>query len=472
MSRSLTSDDPSKRSLADDPTFLASLSDLDSGLVGEPSKPKVQAPISASSAAAATTTRAARVTQAPRHLSELFPSTPGEQPAFEALTIEPSVAGGRRLMPILDVAQTAAPPASREPPRRVERSGYEGFYGFSEPPFTLDADPRFLYHSGSYDHVAQQVLDAIRRRDGIALLTGDAGVGKTTLCRAVIDQLDRRTLTSFVADPLVTPEALLKTVLVDFGVISASDVAAGKLSKASRADLHTALRDFLYSLAPLQAFAVIIVDEAQRLSTELLEEVRVLADTGGDEQLLQLLLVGEPSLLGKLSRRELRPTFGRVTARASLGPMAADEIAGYIAHRLAVVTEGSRVAFDSEAAERLYALSGGVPRVVNLLCDRALAAGYKASAKTIGVRFVERAAEALDLMPPSPPPSVVVRMVLAGVFALLVLMGAVAGAFVFRSDVARMVEKWQARPNAPDPPRLEVPPGYRPAPPSDTRGGT
>jgi type II secretory pathway predicted ATPase ExeA len=497
MPEAVTSDDRSRRSLADDPEFLASLSKLDRDVPSDDPESQPQ-PNSKGST---------RQTQAPRRLSELFPSTtPAEAAAFDTLAMShPVTAGQRRLIPILDAVPDSRPmppgrsisesgpklestPALEPDPetdnleipdlplsaagparRRERRSGdrghvaYETFYGLSEPPFSLNADPRFLYHSQSYDRVAQQVLDAIRQRDGIAILTGEAGVGKTTLCRVVMDQLDRRTLTSFAADAFVAPEALIRNVLVDFGVASTADVRTGRLSKASRDDLKIALRDFLYSLAPIGAFAVIIIDEAHRLSQDQLLEVRSLIETGGDEQLLQILLVGEPPLLRTLSRSSLRTSFGRVSVRAALGPLPQDEISGYLAHRLKVAGAGPRLEFQPSAVARLFELSGGNPRTINTIADRALARGRVQSSKTIGANILETAAEELDLVP-EVPTSILRRIAAAAGFAILMLVGAAAGAFVFRSEVAALIRQWQAEPAFPLPPRPDLPAAYQPPP--------
>ena len=397
--------------------------------------------------------------------------------------------GTRRLIPILDSVAEAPATEDRSKPvhRPVEKSlpieenrpkkafrverrssdrrhaPYEEFYGLREPPFSIDADPRFIYHGQSYDRVAQQVLDAIRQRDGIAILTGEAGVGKTTLCRVVVEQLDHRTLTSFVADPLVTPEMLIRKALVDFGVASTADIRTGRLSNASRADLKSALQDFLFSLAPIGAFAVIIVDEAHSLSEDQLAEVRALAETGGEEQLLQILLVGEPSLLKTLLRSSLRQAFGRVSARAVLGPLPEDEISGYVAHRLQVAGAGPRLGFQPAAIRRLYELSGGNARLINVLADGALAQGLAQRAKTITGSLLEAAARELDLIPPSPS-STLRRIATVVMFLLLVLVGAAGGAYVFRTEVAALMRQWQAEPLAPAPPRPDLPSAYQPIP--------
>ena len=485
----MTSDDPSRRSLADDPTFIASLSDLDRGVTPDPDDPS-------SPRSPQTAERSSQEGRKPRHLNELFPSAPGETVTFPSVGVSQTPTGTRRVIPILDavaegepatedraeldsqpVEKTApveeAPPIEESPPKRFNRTErrssdrrhapYEEFYGLREPPFSIDADPRFVYHGQSYDRVAQQVLDAIRQRDGIAILTGEAGVGKTTLCRVVMEQLDHRTLSSLVTDPLVTPEMLIRKVLVDFGVASTADIRTGRLSKASLKDLTSALQDFLFSLAPIGAFAVIIVDEAHTLAQAQLAEIQTLAETGGEEQLLQILLVGEPSLLRTLSRSSLRQTFGRASARAVLGPLPEDEISGYVAHRLQVAGAGPRLEFQPAAIARLYELSGGNPRFINVLADGALARGFAERAKTITGRLLEAAAVELDLIPP-PPTSVLRRMATVVMFLLLVMIGAAAGTYVFRSQVNALIHQWQAEPVAPSPPRPDLPAAYQPNP--------
>lgn len=477
----MTSDDPSRRSLADDPDFLNSLSDLDDGVASD----------AASSSSSGTQPAGARPSnegRRPRHLNELFPSTPGETMTFPDIDVPEAPTGTRRLFPILDSVAKSEPDQTLPPEKlpadeftpiddahpkrsvRAERRAsdrshapYEQFYGLREPPFSIDADPRFIFHGQSYDRVAQQVLDAIRQRDGIAILTGDAGVGKTTLCRVVREQLDHRTLTSLVTDPLVTPEMLIRKALVDFGVASAADIRTGRLSRASRAELKSALQDFLFSLAPLGAFAVIIVDEAHTLSQEQLGEIQALAETGGEEQLLQILLVGEPPLLKTLSRSSLRQTFGRVSARAVLGPLPEDEISGYVAHRLKVAGAGPRLEFQPAAIARLYELSGGNPRVINVLADTALTRGHVQRAKTITGSLLQAAAEELDLIPPAPP-SMLRTMTTVVMFLLLVVLGAAAGAYVYRSEVAALIRQWQQEPAAPAPPRPDLPAAYQPNP--------
>ncbi|MBI4521122.1 MAG: AAA family ATPase, partial [Gemmatimonadetes bacterium] len=137
---------------------------------------------------------------------------------------------------------------------------YEPYYGLLEKPFSLSADPRFLYRSPSHAPAFDDLDAAIRRREGLIVLTGDIGTGKTTLCRAVLDQLGRKTFSTFVPDPFVTRNDLLKMILIDFGVMSIDDLRSGPMQRASRPDLSYPLYEFLDSLVPLQAFAVLVID--------------------------------------------------------------------------------------------------------------------------------------------------------------------------------------------------------------------
>ena len=246
------------------------------------------------------------------------------------------------------------------------------------------------------------MLSAIRRRDAVVVITGDPGTGKTMLCRAVMEELDRRTLTAFVADPLLPPDDLLKTVLVDFGVITREQLDAGHLASASRASLMAALRDFLASLTAIEAFAVMFIDEANLLSLDLLEQLRLITDLHEDARLLQIALVGEPPLISHLQRPELRAFSARIGARAAVGPLEREEILGYIRQRLLTAGVRPRVDFDDSALDALFAMSRGVPRTVNRLCDRALTLGAAASAGVIDAALIGRAAEECGVTAPPP----------------------------------------------------------------------
>jgi type II secretory pathway predicted ATPase ExeA/cell division septation protein DedD len=249
---------------------------------------------------------------------------------------------------------------------------YEPYFGLREKPFSLSADPRFFFRNPSHGATFDALLEGIRRREGILVLTGEVGTGKTTVCRAVLQALDRKTFAAFVPDPFLSREDLLKTLLVDFGVVSMDDVRGGRLRGASRTDLSYPLYEFLTSLQPLQAFAVVMIDEAQNLPTELLEEIRILSDLENRQNLLEVLLVGQPELQSRLATSVMRQLSQRVTTRCELPPFVRSDVRPYVAHRLTIAGDDGRLQFTDGAIDLVCAASSGIPRVINLVCDRAL----------------------------------------------------------------------------------------------------
>src|SRR5438034_5361633 len=152
---------------------------------------------------------------------------------------------------------------------------YEHYYGFAEKPFSLTPDPKYLYRSQSHAGAFDLLQYAIRRREGFVVVTGDIGTGKTTLCRALLEQIDRTTFTALVLNPFLSEEDLLKRILQDFGVISREDAKAGRLATVTKQELIDAIYDFLLALIPLKASAVLIIDEAQNLPLPVLEQIRI-----------------------------------------------------------------------------------------------------------------------------------------------------------------------------------------------------
>jgi type II secretory pathway predicted ATPase ExeA len=385
---------------------------------------------------------------APRTLLDLFP------PAVSRDATAPS----------LSLRETSAPPsiASMEPPRiAVPRrtyptaapapgATYETFYGLDEKPFAADPDLRFLYHSGAHDRVLQDLAMSVGRRDAVVVFTGEPGIGKTMLCRALVDQLDRRTLVSFPAGTATSADGLLKTLLVDFGVISPSDAASGRIASAAHADLSKAIHDFIASLAVLQASALLIVDDAHTLPGPVLKELCALSELAMAQRLLQIVLVGEPGLTRLLRTTDLRALDERVNLRIELGPLDEDEVPGYVAHRLAVAGRGERVDFGDAALRKVFTLTGGVPRVVNQICDRAMTLGYQVSASRIDGDLVEQAAQELELVPAAAASSWRDRALIAGLMILMMLAGAAGAGFVFREPLKRAWTQWHGGgPSAP-----------------------
>lgn len=292
--------------------------------------------------------------------------------------------GGRVLRPVQGAQDAQAPAAGLSPSLT-----YEPYYGLKEKPFSLSADPRFLFKSPAHAPAFEELLNGIRRREGLITLTGEIGTGKTTLIRSVLQNLDRRTFSAFVPDPFVSREDLLKMLLVDFGVVSIADLKRGSLNGASRPDLSYPLYEFLDSLVPLQAFAVLIIDEAQNLPLHLLEEIRILSDLEAREKLLQVVLVGQPELRSHLKLPEMRQVDQRVSVRCELMPLGREGVSGYVTYRLGVASDGgARVEFSDAAIEAIFQGSRGTPRLINLICDRALYRGHAARVGRIEPGFV------------------------------------------------------------------------------------
>jgi len=280
---------------------------------------------------------------------------------------------------------------------------YEPFYGLREKPFSLTSDARFFYQSRSHAPAFVDLLNAVKRREGLTVLTGDIGTGKTTLCRAVLANLDHKTFSAFVPDPFASREDLLKMLLTDFGIASGADVTSGRLRDASRTELTYLLRDFLGTLAPLEAFAVVFVDEAQNLSLPLLEELRILSDADGQ---MQVVLVGQLELGEKLRLPAMRQLDQRVSARCQLQPLDVAGVAGYISHRLhRAGGSADRISFSGDAVELIYEMSAGVPRLINRLCDRALHAAYGRKIASIDRQIVDAANPNTRVMAAIPAPT-------------------------------------------------------------------
>jgi type II secretory pathway predicted ATPase ExeA len=322
--------------------------------------------------------------------------------------------------------------------RSAEPLTYEPFYGLSEKAFSLSPDPRFVFHSMSYDRVLQELIDALGRGDPVIVLTGELGAGKTMLCRSLVEQLGRRTMTSFITDRRTSFEALLKTILADFGAVSREETARGPLAAATRRELAAAIGDFAASLAPLESSAVIIVDDAQNVPADILEPLSALADVAAADRRVQIILIGDPSLPSALHRSELHAVEKRIAARYRLDPLSAGEVSGYVAHRLAVAGTRGRVEFDNAAAAQLFAATRGVPRLVNLVCDAALTLGCETSASVIEGRLIATAVADLELVPAGShrTPGTAAKVL---AFLAFMLAGAGVAAWVFRAQLAHLV---------------------------------
>ena len=207
-------------------------------------------------------------------------------------------------------------------------------------------------------------------------------------------------------NPFLSEEDLLKRILLDFGVISREELKARNLTAVSKQELIDAINDFLLGLIPLKASAVLIIDEAQNLPLQVLEQIRILSNLETDkEKLLQIILVGQLELQTLLRSPELRQLDQRVSIRYELKPLDAETVAAYVAHRLTIAGGSASVAFTAKALAEVHRLSGGIPRLINLICDRALLGGFSLQTNRITDEIVRQAAASLDLRQPGSVPA-------------------------------------------------------------------
>jgi len=283
--------------------------------------------------------------------------------------------------------------APKAPPSPI----YETFYGLREQPFAISTDPKFLYLSASHRKAHQELLTGLQRDEGLLLLTGEAGTGKTTLCRAVISALGERTFSCIILNPYLTQAELMKMVLREFGLVSREELRSGMLARADASQLLDTLEGFLLTVRSVDSRAIIVVDEAQSLAPAVLDQVRLLtALEKNGRRLVQVILGGQPMLLQTLKKDSMYALNERISRRVFLAPLGGDETEAYIRHRLDVAGGNHAVTFHPDAIAVVAALARGLPRRVNLLCDRALQVGLTERVRVIGPEMVTRAAQALS----------------------------------------------------------------------------
>jgi general secretion pathway protein A len=339
---------------------------------------------------------------------------------------------------------------------------YEEYYGFISAPFTLAPDPQFLYLSDSHEYALTTLRDAIARRDGFAVLTGEVGTGKTTIARALLTRLDRTAFASLILNPFLTVEELVREVLLDFGVVSKEDVRSGRAAAATRHDLVRTLRDFLSAIGSIGGHGVLIVDEAQHLPAAVLDQIRLIADAEDPAaRPLQVVLLGQPSLLDVLAGPAMQPFESRVSHQLRLEPLSRQDLDGYVAHRLSVARSSTAVYFSSDAVDQAHALTRGVPRLVNLLCDRALMLCAREHIHEVGADAISRAGRALEMTVEGEPVPVARRSwrLWAGVVLLLGIV--VAGVLAFLPP-AQWIET--SLPDLPGAPHVTQAPAAEPYP--------
>ena len=268
---------------------------------------------------------------------------------------------------------------------------YLEFYGLKENPFNLVCDPRFLFYSESHCDAMAHLLYGVRERKGIILMMGEAGTGKTTLVRATLEVLQKtRVVPSVILNPIIsTTEEFYEAVLRGFAMEG---------FKKTILEMSDVLQRFLVQQTRRGRIPVLILDEGQQLSRQLLEQVRMLSNLEADGQkLLQIVLAAQPEMSDKIESFELRALRQRITVRCRLTPLTAEETWSYLNSRMMCAGGNGQVVFTPEAVELMYSYSGGIPRVLNSIADNCLLAGFARNLRSVDERVVEKVATHLEL---------------------------------------------------------------------------
>ena len=262
------------------------------------------------------------------------------------------------------------------------------YYGLSEPPFDITPNPRFLFYSPKHREAFNHLLYGIRERKGFVQLTGEVGAGKTTLCRAMLEHLDGHYATALILNPIMSAQELVKAIAIEFGL---------PVNGLDRLDTLAVINQFLLQQVERGQDTVLIIDEAQDLTDDLLEQVRLLSNLETDNRkLLQIVLMGQPELRDRLNNPRLRQLRQRITVRYHLQPLSRFEVSQYIQHRLEVSGAKGAPYFTQPALWRVYSYSKGIPRLVNAVCDKALLAGFVQQRERIGFGAIGRAVRELE----------------------------------------------------------------------------
>ena len=264
---------------------------------------------------------------------------------------------------------------------------YESFFGLKESPFSVTPDPRFIYLSHHHLQALSALLYGIESRRGFIEITGEIGAGKTTLCRTLLKEIQGRAHSAFIFNPKLSELELLQTIVEDFGITCSS---------RRRKDCFDSLNRFLLQELEKGHNAVLIIDEAQDLSPRALEQIRLLSNLETTrEKLLQIILVGQPELRTLLARPDLAQLRQRITVRYHLPSLSLEETEKYVFHRLQVAGQEERL-FTPEAIEEIYERSSGIPRLINVLADRALLGGFAKGIRIVEAAMIEEAQNDLE----------------------------------------------------------------------------
>ena len=267
---------------------------------------------------------------------------------------------------------------------------YLAFYNLREAPFNVTPDPRFLFFTQEHREAFDSLRYGIEQRKGFITLTGEVGCGKTTVCRAVLSSLPPPTRTALVLNPSLTETQLLRAILADLGL---------KPHGRDRLAYIEQLNEFLLACDARNENVAIVIDEAQDLDPKVMEQVRLLSNLETDQhKLMQLILIGQPELAKRLRAPEWRQLRQRIMVHCNLRPLELDEVKHYLRFRMQVAGGGYPTHFDDGAIRLILKKSGGIPRIINMIADRSLLAGYVAGTHTITPQEVKKAVREMESM--------------------------------------------------------------------------
>ncbi len=263
---------------------------------------------------------------------------------------------------------------------------YEEYFGLNEEPFSIAPDPHYIFMSRGHREALAHLLYGIERDGGFVLLTGEVGTGKTTICRCLLEEIPDTTDVALILNPKLTVQELLATICDEFGIGYPDGNTSVKL-------FVSRINNYLLDVHTRGRRAVLIVEEAQNLSTEVLEQIRLLTNLETNERkLLQIIMVGQPEITKKLAEPELRQLSQRITARYHLGPLSRKDLIAYVKHRLVTAGLVRGELFPLPVLKTLFRLTGGIPRLINVICDRALLGAYVQGKDRVDVKTLKTAA--------------------------------------------------------------------------------